>query len=61
MTAPLPGASWTSRVWQACLVLVAVAATARIVEWALSPLLPSLIVIGVLIAVLSLAIGHRRR
>lgn len=57
--APSPG-SWRSSAWQAALVLVVVAAAARIVWALLEPLLPVLAVVLILIGICSLLVRRPR-
>ena len=60
MNVPGQQASWTTKVWQAVIVLLAAAFGARLVWLVLAPLLPVLLTAVVLLAVFGLARGRRR-
>jgi hypothetical protein len=56
-----PSSSWATKTWQAGLVVLAVAVISRLVYELLSPLLPVLAVLLVLVAAGSLAVRGRWR
>lgn len=61
MNGPSPSSSWATKVWQAGLVVLAVALIGRVAYELLLPLLPGLVVVLVLVAVGSLALRGRWR
>jgi hypothetical protein len=52
--------SLLTTVWQACLVIVLVAVSARVAERLLAPLLPAAATLAVLVGIVGLAVRGRR-
>lgn len=60
MTAGGPNSSLLSTIWQAAVVVLLTAVAVRVAWEVLSPLVPGLLVVSLLVLVLSLALRGRR-
>lgn len=60
MSGPLPSSSWTTKAWQAALVVLGTAVLARVAWELLKPLVPGLLVAIIVLGVISVAVRGRR-